>query len=85
LHALARMEEVIRAVCRDFGCEVAESKRDTEHVHQLIGFPQTAALSQPINSLKGVSSRRLRREFPELARHDWRARRPWSGPTAPCR
>jgi REP element-mobilizing transposase RayT len=32
-----------------------------------------------LNSLKGVSSRRLRQEFPELARHYWRVRRLWSG------
>ncbi|MHB8244476.1 MAG: transposase, partial [Acidimicrobiales bacterium] len=32
-----------------------------------------------VNSLKGVSSRRMRQEFPELARHYWRAKRLWSG------
>jgi len=31
-----------------------------------------------VNSLKGVSTRRLRQEFPDLARHYWRARRLWS-------
>jgi hypothetical protein len=41
--------------------------------------PPTVAVSRLINSLKGVSSRRLRQEFPDLARHDWRARRRWSG------
>ena len=30
-------------------------------------------------SLKGVSSRRLRQEFPDLRRHYWRAKRLWSG------
>jgi putative transposase len=37
------------------------------------------ALSRLVNSLKGVTSRRLRQEFPELARHYWRAKRLWSG------
>ena len=36
-------------------------------------------LSRLVNSLKGVTSRRLRQEFPELARHYWRAKRLWSG------
>jgi putative transposase len=31
------------------------------------------------NSLKGVSSRRLRQEFPDLARHYYRANKLWSG------
>jgi putative transposase len=42
-------------------------------------LPPTVALSRLVNSLKGVSSRRLRQEFPDLARHYWRARRLWSG------
>ncbi|MET9090099.1 transposase [Streptomyces sp. NPDC004237] len=32
-----------------------------------------------VNSLKGVSSRRLRQEFPDLVRHYWRANKLWSG------
>jgi putative transposase len=36
-------------------------------------------LSRLVNSLKGVSSRRLRQEFPELTRHYWQAKRLWSG------
>ena len=37
------------------------------------------APSRLVNSLKGVSSRRMRREFPDLARHYYRANRLWSG------
>ena len=36
-------------------------------------------MSKLVNSLKGVSSRRMRQEFPELEQHYWRARRLWSG------
>ena len=32
-----------------------------------------------MNSLKGVSSRRLQQEFPELARHYRQAKRLWAG------
>jgi hypothetical protein len=38
-----------------------------------------AHLSWLVNSLKGVSSRRLRQEFPDLARHCWQATRLRSG------
>src|SRR5512132_106767 len=69
----------MRAVCEDFGCELVECNGDTEHVHLLVNFPPTVARSRLVNSLKGVSSRRLRQEFPDLARHYWRARRLWSG------
>jgi putative transposase len=76
---LARMEEIMRSVCADFETELAEFNGEPSHVHLLVHFPPKVALSKLVNSLKGVSSRRLRQEFPELARHYWRARRLWSG------
>lgn len=69
----------MRAVCADFDTELAEFNGQANHVHLLVSFPPKVALSKLVNSLKGVSSRRLRQEFPELARHYWRARRLWSG------
>ena len=76
---LERMEEIMRSVCADFGCELAEFNGEANHVHLLVNFPPTVALSRLVNSLKGVSSRRLRQEFPDLVRHYWRAKRLWSG------
>lgn len=76
---LSRMEEIMRAVCADFGTELAEFNGEANHVHLLVNFPPTVALSRLVNSLKGVSSRRMRQEFPDLARHYWQAKRLWSG------
>jgi putative transposase len=76
---LERTEEIMRAVCADFECELTEFNGEANHVHLLVSFPPKVALSRLVNSLKGVSSRRLRQEFPELARHYWRASRLWSG------
>ena len=76
---LKRMEEIMRAVCADFECELVEFNGDNNHVHLLVNFPPKVALSKLVNSLKGVSSRRLRQEYPELVRHYWRAQRLWSG------
>jgi putative transposase len=57
----------------------ATRQRRSSRPALLVNFPPTAALSRLVNSLKGVSSRRLGQEFPDLARHYWRARRLWSG------
>jgi putative transposase len=76
---LTRAEEIMRAVCADFETELAEFNGEASHVHLLVNFPPKVALSKLVNSLKGVSSRRLRQEFPNLARHYWRANRLWSG------
>lgn len=48
-------------------------------MHLLVNFPPKVAVSKLVNSLKGVSSRIMRKEFPELERHYWRAKRLWSG------
>ena len=69
----------MRAVCADFECELVEFNGENNHVHLLVNFPPKVALSKLVNSLKGVSSRRLRQEYPELVRHYWRAQRLWSG------
>ena len=77
---LERMEQIMRDVCADFGAELAEFNGEAEHVHLLVNFPLTVAISRLVNSLKGVSSRRPRQEFPGLARHHRRAKRLWTGP-----
>jgi putative transposase len=75
---LQRMEEIMRAVCDDFEVQLVEFNGEANHVHLLVNFPPKVALSRLVNSLKGVSSRRLRQEFPDLVRHYWRAQRLWS-------
>ncbi len=76
---LERLEQIMRDVCADFETELAEFNGGANHVHLLVNFPPKIALSRLVNSLKGVSSRRMRQEFPELARHYYRANKLWSG------
>ena len=76
---LKRMEEIMRDVCADFETELVEFNGEANHVHLLVNFPPKVAVSKLVNSLKGVSSRRLRQEFPDLVKHYWRAQRLWSG------
>jgi putative transposase len=76
---LTRLEEIMRAVCADFEVELTEFNGEDNHIHLLVNFPPKVALSPLVNSLKDVSSRRIRQEFPQLLRHYWRARRLWSG------
>jgi putative transposase len=75
---LVRLEEVMRDVCADFEVKLEEFNGEPDHVHLLVNFPPKVALSKLVNSLKGVSSRRMRQEFPGLRRHYYRANRLWS-------
>ncbi|MFI7701079.1 IS200/IS605 family transposase [Nonomuraea sp. NPDC049480] len=76
---LTRMEAIMSSVCADFETELREFNGADNHVHLLVNFPPKIALSKLVNSLKGVSSRRMRQEFPELAAHYYRASKLWSG------
>ena len=53
----------MRDVCADFGAELPEFNGEPDHVHLLVHDPPSAAISRLVNSLKGVSARRLRQEF----------------------
>ena len=69
---LDRCEQVMRQVCEGFGCTLDEFNGEHDHVHLLIGFPPTVQLSRLVNSLKGVSSRRIRKEFwPHVKQKLW--------------
>jgi putative transposase len=66
---IARMRIIFADVCRDFGAILVEMNAEDNHAHLLIEYPPHVSVSHLVNSLKGVSSRRLRREFPDLTRH----------------
>jgi putative transposase len=60
---LTRCQQIMAEVCRDFGAELRVFNGEGDHVHLLVHYPPQVALSRLVNSLKGVSSRHLRREF----------------------
>jgi len=66
------LREAWEQVCRDFECELRETGWEPDHVHLLIGYPPKVALSRLVNSLKGVSARRLRAaNLPEVQSKLW--------------
>jgi putative transposase len=75
---LDRLAEIFASVCSDFRTNLVEFNGDSEHVHLLVEYAPTLCVTRLVNSLKGVSSRLLRQEFPELRQHYWRAQRLWS-------
>jgi putative transposase len=62
---LAFCEEVMRKVCGDFEAELREFNGEADHVHLLVNYPPKVSVSALVNSLKGVSARRLRSEYTE--------------------
>ena len=62
---LAILQKSFTEVCTDFGASLKEMNGDRDHVHLLITYPPTVSLSKLVNSLKGVSSRLLRKQMAE--------------------
>ncbi|SFH71335.1 IS200/IS605 family transposase [Modicisalibacter xianhensis] len=75
---LYSLETLFRQVCLDFEAELKEFTGDTDHVHLLINFPPKMAISKLVNSLKGVSSRRMKLLHPELVQPAYRKNALWS-------
>ena len=65
--AIRDLAGIFAKVCRDFESELVECSGEDDHVHLLVRYPPKVALSKLVNSLKGVSSRRLRDIRPEVS------------------
>src|SRR5262249_2766344 len=64
---LKRLEEICRDVCSDFEAELKEFNGERDHEHLLVIYPPKVRLSELVNSLKGVSSRLLKVQFPAIS------------------
>lgn len=54
------MKPIFEKVCCDFEAELIEFDGESDHVHLLINYPPKVSISKLVNSLKGVSSRKVR-------------------------
>ncbi|MFF3253235.1 IS200/IS605 family transposase [Actinacidiphila glaucinigra] len=76
---LTRCEDIMRKVCEDFEADLIEFNGEEDHVHLLVHYPPKVPLSHLVNSLKGVSSRRLRQEYTGQVNQAIMHGRFWSG------
>jgi putative transposase len=67
---LEYLKMVFDGVLDEFESELLEFNGEQDHVHLLVSFPPKHSVASLVNSLKGVSSRRLKLEYPELS-HFW--------------
>lgn len=63
-----RLKQIIDEVVAEFDGMVIEVETMPDDVHLLVELPPKVAVSKLVQILKGRSSRRLRQEFPHLAR-----------------
>src|ERR1700752_1844366 len=65
--AIDVLRDIFADVCSDADATLVEMDGEDDHVHLLVEYPPKVAVSSLVNSLKGVSSRRLRQQHPDIA------------------
>jgi len=65
--AIEILRETFDGICRKCEAELVEMNGEHDHVHLLVHYPPKVAVSALVNSLKGASSRVLRKHYPEIA------------------
>ena len=69
---LRDLEEVLKTVCIDFDAELKEFNGESDHVHLLVTYPAKISISKLVNSLKGVSTRMIRKkQYPAVSKALW--------------
>lgn len=59
-------------IASKFDVQVIEQETDLDHIHVLFASKPSVTLSKFINSLKSVTSRMIRKEFPEVKKDLWK-------------
>ena len=64
---LKRLQDIFKETLIKWECNLLEFNGESDHVHLLIDYKPDIALSKLIGNLKTVSSRLIRRDFPQLS------------------
>ena len=63
---------IFASICSDFESKLVEFDGEDDHVHLLVNYPPKVAVSALVNSLKGVSSRMIRKKnYPSIREKLW--------------
>lgn len=63
---------IFASVCADFEAEWVEFDGEDDPIHLLVNYPPKGAVSVLVNSLKGVSSRVIRKKnYPNIRKKRW--------------
>ena len=76
---IERLHEIFESLLDKWDCKIVEFNGEEDHVHLLFQYHPEIQLSKLVNSLKSVSSRKLRQEFlPELEKTYYKKKVVWN-------
>ena len=67
-----RLKDIIIGISKDFQVKIIEQETDKDHIHILFKTKPTINMTKYINSIKGVTSRILFEEYPEIKMKLWK-------------
>lgn len=69
---LEHLKLIFKDICYDFEANLVEFDGERDHVRLLVEYPPKVSISKLVNSLKGVSSRLLRKQnYPSIQESLW--------------
>jgi len=71
-----RVRDICRQLCRENEVDILRGVLSSDHVHVFVSVPPKLASSDLVRKMKGRSSHKVQREFPDLRRRYW-GRRFW--------
>lgn len=75
---LTYCENTMREVCAELGAVLVKSNAETDHVHLLVSYPPTLAISTQIQPIKGRTAYPVRREDTAACLRARMHAHPWS-------
>jgi len=66
------LNNIFSGICASFEAELIEIDGERDHVHLLVNYPPKVSVSKLVNSLKGASSRVMRKDSERLKRLYWK-------------
>lgn len=74
-----RLKEILNELLSKWDCEVVDFNGEEDHVHLVFRYTPQTELPKFINNLKTVTSRYLRKEFPDRVNHFYHKDVLWNG------
>lgn len=66
-----RLKELLAQIATQYGFEILAIEVMSDHVHLFVSAPPKFAPAEIVRLFKGISSRRLKKEFESLRRQYW--------------
>jgi len=66
-----RIREITHQICNQIGVRVIRGVLSNNHIHMFVEIPPRHSVSEFMRRVKGATSRKIQKEFPELHKRYW--------------